>query len=97
MTTTTGGDLGGDMTGDTNPGEALLDKRSVGFYNTGDARLVLSPEGELRMHTGDHSPLLCKFTERGIRVWDRAQKKERLIPWRVVDKIGTAVDSICLN
>jgi hypothetical protein len=83
------------MTGDIEPGTGSLDERSVTLYNAGDARLMLSREGELRIQTDDHDPLLCKFTERGICVWDRVNKKECLIPWPVIVEIGAAVAIIC--
>jgi hypothetical protein len=85
------------MVGGDKPRKRLLDERSVVLYNTGDAKLVLSVEGELRIETDDHSPLLCKFQQRGICVWDRASKRERVIPWAVVAEIGAVVDRICLN
>ena len=75
------------MIGAIDSGKLSLDDGSVEVYNwEDDAKLILTDDNELRLCSDDRCPLVARYEKEGIYMWDRVNKKERMVPWRAIER-----------
>jgi hypothetical protein len=73
-------------------GKLLLDDGSVEVYNwEDDAKLILTDDNELRLCCDEKCPLVARYEKKGVYLWDRVNKKERMVPWRAIEKARDVV------